>query len=64
MCIRDRPRSRQAHAGTLQAEDGIRDRSPSRGLGDVYKRQVVKPDNEAIRGMVNAVSHLVDVKEA
>ena len=23
-----------------QAEDGIRDRSPSRGLGDVYKRQV------------------------
>ena len=22
-------------------EDGIRDRSPSRGLGDVYKRQVV-----------------------
>ena len=24
----------------IQAEDGIRDRSPSRGLGDVYKRQV------------------------
>ena len=24
-----------------QAEDGIRDRSPSRGLGDVYKRQVL-----------------------
>eukprot|EP01016_Furgasonia_blochmanni_P011156 TRINITY_DN1494_c0_g1_i15.p1 TRINITY_DN1494_c0_g1~~TRINITY_DN1494_c0_g1_i15.p1 ORF type:complete len:334 (-),score=48.17 TRINITY_DN1494_c0_g1_i15:91-1092(-) len=24
----------------FQAEDGIRDRSPSRGLGDVYKRQV------------------------
>src|SRR5664279_4410499 len=23
----------------MQAEDGIRDRSPSRGLGDVYKRQ-------------------------
>ena len=23
-----------------QAEDGIRDRSPSRGLGDVYKRQL------------------------
>ena len=22
-----------------QAEDGLRDRSPSRGLGDVYKRQ-------------------------
>ena len=26
----------------FQAEDGIRDRSPSRGLGDVYKRQGVK----------------------
>ena len=24
-----------------QAEDGIRDRSPSRGLGDVYKRQLL-----------------------
>ena len=24
----------------FQAEDGIRDRSPSRGLGDVYNRQV------------------------
>ena len=27
----------------FQAEDGIRDRSPSRGLGDVYKRQVYMP---------------------
>ena len=28
----------------FQAEDGIRDRSPSRGLGDVYKRQdIAKP---------------------
>ena len=26
----------------VQAEDGIRDRSPSRGLGDVYKRQELK----------------------
>ena len=25
----------------FQAEDGIRDRSPSRGLGDVYKRQSI-----------------------
>lgn len=24
---------------------------------------VVQPDNEAIRGMVNAISHLVDVEE-
>ena len=28
----------------FQAEDGIRDRSPSRGLGDVYKRQVLTLD--------------------
>src|SRR5664279_6018823 len=28
----------------FQAEDGIRDRSPSRGLGDVYKRQGVDID--------------------
>src|SRR5665647_3030996 len=27
----------------FQAEDGIRDRSPSRGLGDVYKRQGQDP---------------------
>src|SRR5665647_3144605 len=27
----------------FQAEDGIRDRSPSRGLGDVYKRQARRP---------------------
>ena len=27
--------------GFFQAEDGIRDRSPSRGLGDVYKRQLI-----------------------
>ncbi|GAB5840934.1 hypothetical protein JMUB7551_28770 [Staphylococcus aureus] len=25
----------------FQAEDGIRDRSVSRGLGDVYKRQAI-----------------------
>ena len=25
----------------FQAEDGIRDRSPPRGLGDVYKRQLL-----------------------
>ena len=36
----------------FQAEDGIRDRSPSRGLGDVYKRQLMYfptfyPVNEA-----------------
>ena len=26
----------------FQAEDGIRDAQESRGLGDVYKRQVIK----------------------
>ena len=31
--------SRRRHTFFFQAEDGIRDRSPSRGLGDVYKRQ-------------------------
>eukprot|EP01016_Furgasonia_blochmanni_P019083 TRINITY_DN2147_c0_g1_i12.p1 TRINITY_DN2147_c0_g1~~TRINITY_DN2147_c0_g1_i12.p1 ORF type:complete len:586 (-),score=173.85 TRINITY_DN2147_c0_g1_i12:705-2462(-) len=29
----------------FQAEDGIRDRSPSRGLGDVYKRQEYMGEN-------------------
>ena len=29
----------------FQAEDGIRDRSPSRGLGDVYKRQHPVPSH-------------------
>ena len=33
MCIRDR-----------EAEDGIRDRLRSRGLGDVYKRQMQERD--------------------
>ena len=31
----------------FQAEDGIRDRSPSRGLGDVYKRQTLNIDEAA-----------------
>ena len=31
----------------FQAEDGIRDRSPSRGLGDVYKRQAREDHLEA-----------------
>ena len=30
----------------FQAEDGIRDLVRSRGLGDVYKRQKLSPDNE------------------
>ena len=36
----------------FQAEDGIRDRSPSRGLGDVYKRQAATGNI----GMVKIIS--------
>ena len=36
----------------FQAEDGIRDRSPSRGLGDVYKRQ--KIDYKMVMTATNA----------
>ena len=32
------------------------------GLGKINST-VVKPDNVAIRGMINTVSHLVDVEE-
>ena len=44
MCIRDRNINFFMNVpvtadGGLTFEDGIRDRSPSRGLGDVYKRQ-------------------------
>ena len=37
----------------FQAEDGIRDLVRSRGLGDVYKRQVVPP----VAGSAAAVLH-------
>ena len=33
----------------LQAEDGIRDSSTSRGLGDVYKRQVLRNECLCLR---------------
>ena len=35
------PSTGSSEPGADEAEDGIRDRSPSRGLGDVYKRQVI-----------------------
>ena len=39
-----------------QAEDGIRDRSPSRGLGDVYKRQnLYRPKWGIIYAVVNLI---------
>ncbi len=39
-----------------------RDTVKALGLGKIDST-VVKPSNEAIRGMVNTISHLVDVKE-
>ena len=39
MCIRDRYLLIQEFF--FQAEDGIRDVERSRGLGDVYKRQII-----------------------
>ena len=45
--------SRRRHTFFFQAEDGIRDRSPSRGLGDVYKRQ---DEYDADRGRDNGRS--------
>lgn len=35
----------------------------SLGLTKLHK-SVVRPDNEAVRGMINKISHLVEVKEA
>ena len=37
----------------FQAEDGIRDLVRSRGLGDVYKRQVLTVSEFSKRGIVN-----------
>ncbi|EHR37108.1 50S ribosomal protein L30 [Facklamia languida] len=39
------------------------DTAKALGLTKTYKT-VVKPDNEAIRGMIATISHLVEVKEA
>jgi large subunit ribosomal protein L30 len=44
-----RPQNQRATAKTL-------------GLTKMH-RTVVKPDNAAIRGMINTISHLVDVEE-
>ena len=43
----------------FQAEDGIRDRSPSRGLGDVYKRQMISCGGYQSRSKLD-FSHLQD----
>lgn len=39
-----------------------RDTVKALGLGKMHST-VIKPNNEAIKGMVNTVSHLVDVEE-
>ena len=46
----------------FQAEDGIRDRVRSRGLGDVYKRQA-QADRYAILNFVSQ-SQLVELGES
>ena len=54
----------------LQAEDGIRHRRPSRGLGDVYKRQFyhrnVQPPHVFLRALkacytINFTNHLKSI---
>ena len=72
MCIRDSSRYLKRHSCFVffffQAEDGIRDRSPSRGLGDVYKRQT--HDFTSFRGQNSVPSspirhiHRIDLKRS
>ena len=51
--------SRRRHTFFFQAEDGIRDRSPSRGLGDVYKRQEL---DDKIAGIKDKTKDMKDKK--
>ena len=46
----------------MQAEDGIRDAQESRGLGDVYKRQINNNDDlsKFDKGDVMRVKELID----
>ena len=51
---------RQAHAGSLSP----RQKRVLRSLGLRHPHQsVVRPDNPAVRGMVNAIRHLVRIVE-
>eukprot|EP01016_Furgasonia_blochmanni_P047358 TRINITY_DN694_c0_g1_i4.p1 TRINITY_DN694_c0_g1~~TRINITY_DN694_c0_g1_i4.p1 ORF type:complete len:880 (+),score=372.97 TRINITY_DN694_c0_g1_i4:104-2641(+) len=50
MCIRDSINEEYMFF-FFQAEDGIRDRSPSRGLGDVYKRQGINAEYMGIEDL-------------
>ena len=42
----------------FQAEDGIRDLVRSRGLGDVYKRQVEEWDDEQLTNIRNIINEM------
>ena len=44
----------------FQAEDGIRDRSPSRGLGDVYKRQDIEEEFQIRKSTVTGYVQLME----
>ena len=53
--------ARQSRKSSGKQEDGIRDRSPSRGLGDVYKRQMPSRVERlpcAVSGMTQCVLRL------
>ena len=48
----------------FQAEDGIRDLVRSRGLGDVYKRQPPRPDEDRAHGSRLPSRRLADPRPA
>ena len=47
----------------VQAEDGIRDLVRSRGLGDVYKRQVVVVDDRPLAPSTNGAAGKLPVHD-
>ena len=59
-------RRRSAGVGDVffQAEDGIRDLVRSRGLGDVYKRQLETDEDERLRQLEQGEKNIEKVKES
>ena len=47
----------------FQAEDGIRDAVVSRGLGDVYKRQLLKIAIDQITGDASSIDNYFQFRE-
>ena len=47
-------------ASFFQAEDGIRDVERSRGLGDVYKRQVISQSEDSLRLGITFLSCILE----